>query len=222
MKATGIVRRIDDLGRVVIPKEIRRTMRIREGDPLEIYTDRDGSVIFKKYSLMGGLTEFAGQLCDTLNRTTGRTAVITDRDNIISVSGAPRRELMDKQISPDLERLMEGRQIYQHKGGEDGIPLCDNDGGSFWTPWPPSCPRGMCWAAWCSPPRRRSWGAARWSTSWPSPSPPFWASTWRADIGLENRRGPAGRLRPAGAFCPADCPGQKSRRFWFTKAGALW
>ena len=131
MKATGIVRRIDDLGRVVIPKEIRRTMRIREGDPLEIYTDRDGSVIFKKYSLMGGLTEFAGQLCDTLNRTTGRTAVITDRDNIISVSGAPRRELMDKQISPDLERLMEGRQIYQHKGGEDGIPLCADDGRFF-------------------------------------------------------------------------------------------
>ncbi len=104
---------------------------ISNGDPLEIYTDRDGSVIFKKYSLMGGLTEFAGQLCDTLNRTTGRTAVITDRDNIISVSGAPRRELMDKQISPDLERLMEGRQIYQHKGGEDGIPLCDNDGRFF-------------------------------------------------------------------------------------------
>ena len=104
---------------------------ICDGDPLEIYTDRDGSVIFKKYSLMGGLTEFAGQLCDTLNRTTGRTAVITDRDNIISVSGAPRRELMDKQISPDLERLMEGRQIYQHKGGEDGIPLCDNDGRFF-------------------------------------------------------------------------------------------
>ena len=104
---------------------------VSDGDPLEIYTDRDGSVIFKKYSLMGGLTEFAGQLCDTLNRTTGRTAVITDRDNIISVSGAPRRELMDKQISPDLERLMEGRQIYQHKGGEDGIPLCDNDGRFF-------------------------------------------------------------------------------------------
>ena len=104
---------------------------ISDGEPLEIYTDRDGSVIFKKYSLMGGLTEFAGQLCDTLNRTTGRTAVITDRDNIISVSGAPRRELMDKQISPDLERLMEGRQIYQHKGGEDGIPLCDEDGRFF-------------------------------------------------------------------------------------------
>ena len=89
MKATGIVRRIDDLGRVVIPKEIRRTMRIREGDPLEIYTERDGSVIFKKYSLLGGLTEFAGQMCETLNRTTGRIAVITDRDNIIALAGAP-------------------------------------------------------------------------------------------------------------------------------------
>ena len=113
------------------PDKVFHANVISDGDPLEIYTDRDGSVIFKKYSLMGGLTEFAGQLCDTLNRTTGRTAVITDRDNIISVSGAPRRELMDKQISPDLERLMEGRQIYQHKGGEDGIPLCDTDGRFF-------------------------------------------------------------------------------------------
>ncbi len=113
------------------PDKVFHANVISDGDPLEIYTDRDGSVIFKKYSLMGGLTEFAGQLCDTLNRTTGRTAVITDRDNIISVSGAPRRELMDKQISPDLERLMEGRQIYQHKGGEEGIPLCDEDGRFF-------------------------------------------------------------------------------------------
>ena len=113
------------------PDKVFHANVIGDGDPLEIYTDRDGSVIFKKYSLMGGLTEFAGQLCDTLNRTTGRTAVITDRDNIISVSGAPRRELMDKQISPDLERLMEGRQIYQHKGGEDGIPLCADDGRFF-------------------------------------------------------------------------------------------
>ena len=73
MKATGIVRRIDDLGRVVIPKEIRRTMRIREGDPLEIYTSKDGEVIFKKYSLMGGVDEFAAQLCDTLSKSTGVT-----------------------------------------------------------------------------------------------------------------------------------------------------
>lgn len=128
MKATGIVRRIDDLGRVVIPKEIRRTMRIREGDPLEIYTDKDGGVIFKKYSLMGGITEFAGQLCDTLNRTTGHLTVITDRDNCIAVTGAPRRELLERAISPDLERLMEGRQIYQHKAGEIAIPLLAEDG----------------------------------------------------------------------------------------------
>ena len=87
MKATGIVRRIDDLGRVVIPKEIRRTMRIREGDPLEIYTDKDGGVIFKKYSLMGGLGDFAGQMCETLNKTTGEIAVITDRDACIAVGG---------------------------------------------------------------------------------------------------------------------------------------
>ena len=73
MKATGIVRRIDDLGRVVIPKEIRRTMRIREGDPLEIYTSRDGEVVFKKYSLLGGLDEFAAQFCETLSKSTGRT-----------------------------------------------------------------------------------------------------------------------------------------------------
>ena len=112
MKATGIVRRIDDLGRVVIPKEIRRTMRIREGDPLEIYTDKDGGVIFKKYSLMGGLSDFAGQMCETLNKTTGRIAVITDRDTCISVAGTARRELADKRISAELENIMEGRQIY--------------------------------------------------------------------------------------------------------------
>ena len=123
MKATGIVRRIDDLGRVVIPKEIRRTMRIREGDPLEIYTDKEGGVIFKKYSLMGGLTEFAGQLCETLNRTSGHVCVITDRDSCIAVSGAPKKELLDKQISSEVEQLMEGRQIYQYKEGEH-IKLC--------------------------------------------------------------------------------------------------
>ena len=123
MKATGIVRRIDDLGRVVIPKEIRRTMRIREGDPLEIYTDKEGGVIFKKYSLMGGVTEFAGQLCETLNRTCGHVCVITDRDSCIAVSGAPRKELLDKQVSREMEQLMEGRQIYQYQEGEP-IALC--------------------------------------------------------------------------------------------------
>ena len=137
MKATGIVRRIDDLGRVVIPKEIRRTMRIREGDPLEIFTNNDGGVIFKKYSLMGGLSEFAGQFCDTLNRTTGETAVITDRDNCIAAAGGARRELQDKRISRELEQLMENRKVYQHRVGEERIPLCAEDGAHFvWTAAP--------------------------------------------------------------------------------------
>ena len=126
MKATGIVRRIDDLGRVVIPKEIRRTMRIREGDPLEIYTDKEGSVIFRKYSLMGGLAEFSSQLCDTLNRTTGRPAVIADRDNCIAVAGIPRRDLLDRPISQELEQLMEGRQVYQHRKGDAPLPLTED------------------------------------------------------------------------------------------------
>ena len=127
MKATGIVRRIDDLGRVVIPKEIRRTMRIREGDPLEIYTDKDGGVIFKKYSLMGGLGDFAGQMCETLNKTTGAIAVITDRDSCIAVAGTARRELAEKRISQDLEQLMEGRQIYQYRQGETPLLVSEEN-----------------------------------------------------------------------------------------------
>ena len=90
MKATGIVRRIDDLGRVVIPKEIRRTLRIREGDPLEIYTERDGEVIFKKYSPMGDLQDFADQICDSIGKNTGAIAAVSDRDSIIALSGVPK------------------------------------------------------------------------------------------------------------------------------------
>ena len=117
MKATGIVRRIDDLGRVVIPKEIRRTLHIREGDPLEIYTEKDGEVIFKKYSPMGDLSEFAAQICDSIGKNTGHAAAITDRDAIIALSGAPRRELLDKRNSPDLEQLMEQRKPYRYTEG---------------------------------------------------------------------------------------------------------
>ena len=87
MKATGIVRRIDDLGRVVIPKEIRRTMRIREGDPLEIYTEKDGEVIFKKYSPIGELANFVGAYTETVNKATGLTSIITDKDSVIAASG---------------------------------------------------------------------------------------------------------------------------------------
>ncbi|MBQ0037972.1 MAG: AbrB/MazE/SpoVT family DNA-binding domain-containing protein [Clostridiales bacterium] len=126
MKATGIVRRIDDLGRVVIPKEIRRTMRIREGDPLEIYTSREGEVIFKKYSLIGGLEDFAAQFCDTLSRSTDFTAAVTDRDAVIAIAGAGRRELMGRQISAELEHVMDQRNIYQYTGGERIILASDS------------------------------------------------------------------------------------------------
>ena len=112
MKATGIVRRIDDLGRVVIPKEIRRTMRIREGDPLEIYTDRDGEVIFKKYSPIGELGDFASEDAETLSKTSGHPTCITDKDNIIAVSGVPKRELTEKKISTDIERVMEEKSTF--------------------------------------------------------------------------------------------------------------
>lgn len=123
MKATGIVRRIDDLGRIVIPKEIRRTLRIREGDPLEIYTDRDGEVIFKKYSLLGGLSDLATQVCDTLSKTAGRVTVVTDRDSCLAVAGAPRRDLSEKQLSEALEELIGLRRAYQWQPGSAAVPV---------------------------------------------------------------------------------------------------
>ena len=113
MKATGIVRRIDDLGRVVIPKEIRRTLRIREGDPLEIYTEKDGEVIFKKYSPMGDLQDFAAQICESIGKNTGHIAAVADRDAIIAVAGAPKRDLLEKRNSAELEQLMEQRKSYR-------------------------------------------------------------------------------------------------------------
>ena len=122
MKATGIVRRVDDLGRIVIPKEIRRTLRIREGDPLEIYTEKDGGVIFRKYSPMGDLQEFAAQMCESISSATGHIAAIADRDGIIALHGAPRKELLDKPNSPELEKLMEQRKNYLYQVGENPIP----------------------------------------------------------------------------------------------------
>ena len=112
MKATGIVRRIDDLGRVVIPKEIRRTMRIREGDPLEIYTDTEGEVIFKKYSPIGELSDFAGQYAEVLFRTAGAPVLVCDRDHVVAVSGLPKKEVLERRISPALEEMNEQRRPY--------------------------------------------------------------------------------------------------------------
>ena len=116
MKATGIVRRIDDLGRVVIPKEIRRTMRIREGESLEIYTDVGGEVIFKKYSPIGELDPCSAQYAEILSRTTGFPALICDRDHVVAVSGAPKRDYLDRRITPELESLMDARTPYTPQG----------------------------------------------------------------------------------------------------------
>lgn len=128
MKATGIVRRIDDLGRVVIPKEIRRTMRIREGDPLEIYTDREGEVIFKKYSPIGELTTFAAQYAETLYKTCNLEVLICDRDAVIAVAGVSKKEYMDKALSPELDNIMQGRSIY--RSADDVEPIYPTvDGG---------------------------------------------------------------------------------------------
>ncbi len=122
MKATGIVRRIDDLGRVVIPKEIRRTLRIREGDPLEIFTQSDGEVIFKKYSPMGELSEFSGQYSEVLNRSADLPVIITDRDYVISASGIPKKDVLEKRVSKELENLMDEREKY----------VCENRGKAFY------------------------------------------------------------------------------------------
>jgi len=126
MKATGIVRRIDDLGRVVIPKEIRRTLRIRDGDPLEIYTEKDGEVIFKKYSPVGELSDFATQICEALYKSGDCVCAVCDRDTVIACAGVPKKELVDKRISDGLTEIMESRKIYTAASHSE-IPFADGD-----------------------------------------------------------------------------------------------
>ena len=124
MKATGIVRRIDDLGRVVIPKEIRRTMRIREGDPLEIYTGAGGEVVFKKYSPVGELSEISCEMAEAVAAATKLSVVISDRDRTVSAAGSGKGELCDRPLSFELSALLEGRQSFAAKAGER-LPLFD-------------------------------------------------------------------------------------------------
>lgn len=128
MKATGVVRRIDDLGRVVIPKEIRKTLRIKEGEPLEIFTDREGQIILKKYSPIGELSEFAAGYAETLSKTTGHIACITDKDTVIAVSGGSKKEFLEQDVSPELEQLMEDKEVYMSKDNSDiAIPITKNE-----------------------------------------------------------------------------------------------
>ena len=128
MKATGVVRRIDDLGRIVIPKEIRKTLRIKEGDPLEIFTDKEGEVILKKYSPIGELSEFATGYAEALAKTTGHIACITDKDSVIAVSGGSKKEFLDQSLSKELEEIMENKEIYTSKNNNEiSLPITEND-----------------------------------------------------------------------------------------------
>ena len=128
MKATGVVRRIDDLGRVVIPKEIRKTLRIKEGEPLEIFTDREGQVILKKYSPIGELSEFAAGYAETLSKTTGHIACITDKDTIIAVSGGSKKDYLEQDISIEIEKLMEEKEIYSsNENSNKSLPITKYD-----------------------------------------------------------------------------------------------
>ena len=129
MRATGIVRRIDELGRVVIPKEIRRTLRIREGDPLEIFTDHDGEVVLKKYSPIGEIAAIAKDYTDSLYRTLGHIALISDRDAVVSASGANKREYIEKALSPEVDQILQSRQLQllNLASGARMIPVTSDD-----------------------------------------------------------------------------------------------
>lgn len=128
MKATGIVRRIDDLGRVVIPKEIRRTLRIREGDPLEIFTDREGEIILKKYSPIGELGTFAKEYAESLAQTVGHITCIVDKDQIIAVSGGTKKDFYEKHISPAMEKCINQRStVIANRNDSNFVPILEDD-----------------------------------------------------------------------------------------------
>lgn len=128
MKATGIVRRIDDLGRIVVPKEIRKVLRIREGDPLEIFTGKEGEIVLKKYSPMADLTAFAQQYVEAISQSLGLPVAITDRDSVIAVAGMPKRELMGKELHSELESVINDRKaIVARKGDEKFIHITTDD-----------------------------------------------------------------------------------------------
>lgn len=128
MKATGIVRRIDDLGRIVIPKEIRRTLRIRESDPLEIFTDREGEIILKKYSPIGEMSTFAKQYAESLSQVSGHTAMIADRDQFIAVSGG-NKNLLGKPLSRELEDKINNREMIIAQRGDKSFISISGEGG---------------------------------------------------------------------------------------------
>lgn len=129
MKSTGVVRRVDDLGRIVIPKEIRRTLRIRDGESLEIFVDRE-MIALKKFSKMNDIEEVTKQLADIINGTVNKTVLVTDRDKFVAVSGPLKKKFIDKNISKSLENIMNERKNLLENGLHD-IELLDNEKNMF-------------------------------------------------------------------------------------------
>ena len=119
MKATGIVRRIDELGRVVIPKEIRRTLRIKEGDPLEIFTDRD-ELMLKKYSPIATLEGFSEATAKSLNLLSGKLSVICDTDGVLHAAGEGKKDVEGKLLSPEMDKVLRDRRSYMANLAEGG------------------------------------------------------------------------------------------------------
>ncbi len=126
MKATGVVRRVDDLGRIVIPKEIRRTMRMREGDPLEIFTTGNGEIVLKKYSMMGDLTTISQNYADILTKTSGINCVITDQDRIISATGNKKKEMINQTVSYEMEEILNSRMSYFRQFNDEAAKVVVN------------------------------------------------------------------------------------------------
>lgn len=133
MKATGIVRRIDDLGRIVIPKEIRRVLRIRESDPLEIFTDHEGSIILRKYSPIGDMGSFAKPFAESLAQVSGHIALIADRDQCIAAAGSGNKQLLGKNLSKEMEEKMNARETICASRGELGyVPITEDETEGYW------------------------------------------------------------------------------------------
>ena len=129
MKATGIVRRIDDLGRVVVPKEIRKVLRIREGDPLEIYTGTTGEVILKKYSPITGLKEIAKSVADGVSEETAKTCIVVDNNAVVCVGRNKNKELVGKEISQELFKMLCERKssIINRADMENATPITQGE-----------------------------------------------------------------------------------------------
>ena len=125
MKTIGIVRKIDDLGRIVIPKEIRRTFRIKEGDPFEIYTDHEGEIIFKKYSPIGDLAETATQYAEAVNKACGISMIIVDRDIAVACAGVPKKDILEHKITSEMDGIIDTRQLYTWRSGEKRISVVE-------------------------------------------------------------------------------------------------